>query len=427
MVLELVLILVSVLLSQVVHSLTSTRLQFGSRAGAIRLLSSASATDFSLQTSLEALRAVASNKGKQEAVLKRVWAEFGLEALQLISQAASESDLAESFTQDLVDNLSKRNEQSSVKLMGDTLASAYTLSLPRDTNKKGSKGRSEVVDVFSQADAKTYKLKVVKDKNRYVRELEYYNRITGVKDVKKQGKKKSNPAFVAIVDTAPNLFVMEKGLADLREMREATGSVSGKPLKAVMAAMADSVSKIHGKGYVWCDVKLENFVIVPTADNTNLVSVQQSATPKWFNDKNFAVKAIDLESVARKGELMTDFAPETVAPELAAKLRGGKMGTVGSRDDDQKINPKEPIIASQAYDIFALGVCFLQLARSTDGAVLGGTNLQKSFAALDKLVSGTDDLGLSEVQDAGVRRLLGKMLSVDPSKRPNIGQVQRQI
>ena len=387
----------------------------------------ASASDFDLEASINALRAVSSSKGKQEAVLKGVWSKFGLEALQIISKAASESDLADSFTQELVDNLSKRNEASSIKLMGSTLASAYTVSLPRDTNKRGSKGRSEIIDVFSRADSKTYKLKVVKDKNRYARELESYSRISGVRDVKKQGKKKSNPAFVSIVDTAPNLFVMERGLADLKEMREATGSVSGKPLKAVMVAMAESVSKIHGKGYVWCDVKLENFVVVPSKENSELISVQQSATSTWFNDKSFAVKAIDLESVARKGELMTDFAPETVAPELAAALRGGAMGTVGARKNDQKINPTEPILASQAYDIFALGVCFLQLARSTTGPVLGGTDLQKSYAALDRLMSGTDDLGLSEVQDAGVRRLVAKMLAIDPAKRPSIGQVLRQI
>ena len=356
-----------------------------------------------------------------------MWTNFGLEALQIIKAAASQSDLADGFTLELVDNLSKRNEVSSAKLMGNNLASSYTLSLPQNKNMRGSKGRSEVVDVFSQTDAKTYKLKVVKDKNRYAREIDSYSKITGIKDAKKQGKKKSSPAFVAIVDTAPNLIVMEKGLVDLKEMREVVGSISGKLLKSIMADMANSVSKIHGKGCVWCDVKLENFIVVPSEGQSALVSARLKAAPEWFNDKTFAIKAIDLESVVRKGELMTDFASETVAPELATRLRGGKMGTVGFRDNDVRINPSEPILASQAYDIFALGLCFLQLARSTNGPVLGGTNLQKSYDTLDKLSRGEDDLGLKEIQDAGVRRLVGKMLSIDPSKRPNIGQVQRQI
>ena len=142
---------------------------------------------------MNALRAVSNSKGKQEAVLKDVWTNFGLEALQIIKAAASQSDLADGFTLELVDNLSKRNEVSSAKLMGNNLASSYTLSLPQNKNMRGSKGRSEVVDVFSQTDAKTYKLKVVKDKNRYAREIDSYSKITGIKDAKKQGKKKQKP------------------------------------------------------------------------------------------------------------------------------------------------------------------------------------------------------------------------------------------
>ena len=386
---------------------------------------------FDLEASIDSLRAVSTSKGKLEAVIKGVWSEYGLEALYAIANESYASDLKDSPVQELVDNLSKRNEQASRKIMGPDLASRYILSLPYDVkNKKGSKGRSDVFDVFSAQDNETYKLKVFKDKSRYARELESYRRVSGVKDIKKQGKmKKLLSAFAAIVDTSesPPACIVERGLADLREMRDSTGSISGKPLKAVMSRMAESLAKIHGKGYVWCDVKLENFVIVPVAGNMNLVSAKQTPTPEWFNNKFYAVKAIDLESLARKGSAMTDFAPETVPPELASQLRGGKMGTVGFRDNDQKINPQAVILASQAYDIFALGICFLELARMSSGPVLGGSDLKKSFATLDLYVAGENDLGLSEVKDAGVRRLLEKMLSIDPSKRPSISQVQRAI
>ena len=88
-----------------------------------------------------------------------------------------------------------------------------------------------------------------------------------------------------------------------------------------MKAMANSVAQVHSKGLVWCDIKLENFVMVPN-DASRLYPVDSSVKYGELL-QSCSVKAIDLESVTAKGKEMTDFAPESVAPELAAQLAGG--------------------------------------------------------------------------------------------------------
>jgi serine/threonine protein kinase len=140
-----------------------------------------------------------------------------------------------------------------------------------------------------------------------------------------------------------------------------------------------------------------------------------------------SVKAIDLESVTTKGTEMTDFAPETVAPELVAQLTGGAIGTVGSRDKDIKINPQSAVLASQASDVFSLGLCYVELASRTEVGSVLGTAVGKSFARVNRYVDGNDDLGLSGIPDTRVKQLLAKMLEVDPSKRPSMLEVQLRL
>jgi serine/threonine protein kinase len=141
---------------------------------------------------------------------------------------------------------------------------------------------------------------------------------------------------------------------------------------------------------------------------------------------------------------MTDFAAETVAPELAFRLAGGTLGTVGTRDGDWRINPRSEVLASQAYDVFSLGLSWLELCvtspssvpslvagsssrSSSSSSVLLGSTVSTSFARIAQYAEGVTDLGLSRVRDRKVRRLLEKMMAVDPVKRPTMREVGLRV
>ena len=124
---------------------------------------------------------------------------------------------------------------------------------------------------------------------------------------------------------------------------------------------------------------------------------------------------------------MTDFAPETVSPELVAQLSGGVFGTVGSRSKDLKITPPGEVSASQASDVFSLGLSWVELTSTAAKGPLLGSSAGNSFARVGNFISGLDDLGLSGVNNTRVRKLLSKMLEIDPSKRPTMLEVQLRL
>ena len=391
---------------------------------------------FEAQECVAALRSVKGNKVRLESVLKDKWRTYGLQSLQVTKKAVvacGDSDLSE-VVSDLVDNLSRRNEQTSTKLLG-SLAKEYMISLPPEVKGKSGLGRSEVLDVFCLADGLTYKGKIVREKIRYERELAAFGRVSGVDankiacesggGGKQQQRSKRYDSLVAIVDGGQQVLILERGIGNLRSLRDQAGPLDGKQLRSAMRAMADSVAKVHTKGLVWCDIKLENFVMVPK-DASKLYPVDSSVKYDKLL-QSCSVKAIDLESVTTKGTEMTDFAPETVAPELVAQLTGGAIGTVGSRDKDIRINPQSAVLASQASDVFSLGLCYVELASRTEVGSVLGTAVGKSFARVNRYVDGNDDLGLSGIPDTRVKQLLAKMLEVDPSKRPSMLEVQLRL
>ena len=159
--------------------------------------------------------------------------------------------------------------------------------------------------------------------------------------------------------------------------------------------------------------------------------------------KTCQVKAIDCESVCLKGEVMTDFAAETVAPELASQLTGGTLGTVGTRDRDWRINPQSEVLASQACDVFALGLSWLELcgvasssqvagsrsssSSSSSNSVLLGSTVSTSFARIAQYAEGNTDLGLSRVVDPKVKKLLERMMAVEPRQRPTMREVALRL
>lgn len=397
---------------------------------------SSSGTPFDVQECVTSLVSAGGNKGRLESVLKQNWRSYGLQSLQMTKQAVAETRDTElsNVVSELIDNLSRRNEQASTKLLGSSLGKEYMISLPPESKRKSNGlGRSEVVDVYCFADGLTYKGKKVREKLRYERELDGFSRVSGTNTNniggggKKQMKQRSKRygTLVTIVDRGPEVLILERGVDDLRSLRGQLGSLDGKQLRVIMKAMANSVAQVHSKGLVWCDIKLENFVMVPN-DASRLYPVDSSVKYGELL-QSCSVKAIDLESVTAKGKEMTDFAPESVAPEIAAQLAGGSLSTVGSRDKDIKIKPQSAVLASQASDVFSLGLCFVELASRTEKGPILGTAVGKSFARVGNYVEGRDDLGISGIPDSSVKQLVEKMLNVDPSKRPTMLEVQLRL
>lgn len=406
------------------------RKKIGSRFGTHL---SASGTLFESDECITLLGRVGGNKGKLEAILKSQWQRYGIQSLQMTKKALStygDSDLNQ-VVSELVDNLSRRNEQATIKLLGPSLAKNYMISLPPEAKRKKGSGRSEVVDLYGLADGITYKGKIVKEKLRIEREIDGFCKVSGMNpntigDSKQNAKRYSS--FVSIVDRDAQILVLERGIENLRSLREVFGPLKGAQLRTVMKAMASSVAQVHSRGQVWCDIKLENFVVIPSVKD-GLYPVDSALNSIDCTEllKSCSIKAIDLESVTGKGRVMTDFAPETVAPELVAQLTSGLFGTVGSRDKDIRINPQSEILASQSSDVFSLGLSWVELASTAVRGPILGSVAGKSFARVSSYVEGGDDLGLNGISDAKVKQLVTKMLDVDPSKRPTMLEVQLRL
>lgn len=55
--------------------------------------------------------------------------------------------------------------------------------------------------------------------------------------------------------------------------------------------------------------------------------------------------------------------------------------------------------------------------------VVSGADVRGAVQALQAYSCGSNDLGISDVDDKLLRRLLKSMLNISPEKRPNIGAV----
>mmetsp|Transcript_9528 Transcript_9528/g.15714 ORF Transcript_9528/g.15714 Transcript_9528/m.15714 type:complete len:209 (-) Transcript_9528:231-857(-) len=203
--------------------------------------------------------------------------------------------------------------------------------------------------------------------------------------------------------------------------------------------MVDSLSQIHSKGLVWTDLKLDNFILVNTRGDTELSAsargyfadvddTQFDAALQFFNGKDYALKATDLESAVPEGQPMRDFSAEGCAPEQAETLGAGQLGTVGGRSSDLRLNLQEPLIASKASDIWSLGISILHLYTGVP-PIVPNSDVRKAVAKVRTYMEGdgSEDLGLGTVQDPLLRRLLQSMLQVDASKRPSIQGVKASL
>jgi serine/threonine protein kinase len=287
--------------------------------------------------------------------------------------------------------------------------------------------------VESDLEIEPLKAKIVRDKERFRREQDNYTKIVG-------STTSRNELFVKIqrFEERNGVIMMEAGDIDLKRLSDLLGPIRGKSLKILASRMVNALSVVHSKGLVWTDLKLENFVLAsPSATSTTSYPpssplLRKDVLQQRILSKEVVCKAIDLESAVKKGNPLVDFSPETAAPELCEILSNGQLSVGGGRGkSDFTLGVTEPLIASQALDVWALGISILQLYLGS-APVVDRPDTRQSCMKLARYVAGTDDLGLGVVMKGGkddvwLYRLLKSMLNPDPSKRSSLSGVQKSI
>ena len=192
-------------------------------------------------------------------------------------------------------------------------------------------------------------------------------------------------------------LVIESGLYDLKALLSARQGepLRGRALRDAAAAAGQCVQAVHSSGLVWTDLKTENFVVVGN-DNKMLQKVNDVTGGMGLS----GVKGIDLESVIPRGGNPIDYSPEACPPEFAKAFMAGEGGE---------------FVLDYSYDIWSLGMMLYEL--STGKAYFD----RKSPSQVTKLLcSETFEADVSAVADGKLKDLIGKCLSLDPKKRPDI-------
>jgi hypothetical protein len=198
------------------------------------------------------------------------------------------------------------------------------------------------------------------------------------------------------LDGKYSALVIESGQYDLKALLSARKGlpIRGKALRDAASAAGQCIQAVHSSNLVWTDLKTENFIVVKI-DNFN----------EEVSDVNGGmglpgVKGIDLESVIARGGNPIDYTPEACPPEFAKAYMDGKGGE---------------FVLDYSYDIWSLGMMLYEL--STGKPYFGA---KSPSVVTRELCADTFEADVSEVPDAKLRDLIGKCLSLQPGRRPDI-------
>mmetsp|Transcript_12525 Transcript_12525/g.29346 ORF Transcript_12525/g.29346 Transcript_12525/m.29346 type:complete len:505 (+) Transcript_12525:173-1687(+) len=205
-------------------------------------------------------------------------------------------------------------------------------------------------------------------------------------------------AFIVSADASPatkgisrgsSALVLESGDQNLRTYAsESRGGLTGSDLRKAAVGVCRCVEAMHSSGLVWTDLKAENFVL--------------------FGDGE--VRGIDLESAVAVRSSPEDYSPEACPPEFAAL---------------ETANRGYEFECLKNYDSWSLGMLLYEL--STGSNYFKGKSedsITRILAAKDLLDESSGKVaGLDAIPDKNMRDLVGQCLSIDPNKRPSIGQI----
>ena len=218
-------------------------------------------------------------------------------------------------------------------------------------------------------------------KGRFVKKIEYMESV-------QSNKRDLDGKFSALV--------IESGQYDLKALLSARKGLPlrGRALRDAASSAGQCIQAVHSSNLVWTDLKTENFIVVKI-DNFN----------EEVGDVNGGmglpgVKGIDLESVITKGNNPIDYTPEACPPEFAKAYMGGYGGE---------------FVLDYSYDMWSLGMMLYELST---GKPYFGT--KSPTVVTRELCADTFEADVREVPDAKLKDLIGKCLSLEPGRRPDI-------
>ena len=214
------------------------------------------------------------------------------------------------------------------------------------------------------------------------------------------------------VPNGVSALILESGDQNLRAyLSERKSGLSGSDLRRAAYNIVRCIEAMHSSGLVWTDLKTENFVVMSSGNGPP------------------SVKGIDLESAVPVKSSPEDYSPEACPPEFAMAEKAGEG---------------YQFKCLKNYDTWSAGMVFYELATGksyfagqSEGNMLnmlatagreGGKNAVKNAVNTGKQTivdpNNSNTLkGLDAIEDSGFRNLVKSCLSINPNKRPSIGQI----